>query len=108
MCVYLESPGNKLLGLVGSIISCIYVWPIDGVYKDALKHVENKAMYALMYDFYVLNKPLSLDSSLTARSTVSNNPGLTIMSAGRVRALCLHYTAFTIFLHFVALIMISL
>ena len=47
MYVYHESPGNELSGLVGSVVRCIYSWPIEGVCKDASKHVENEAVYRI-------------------------------------------------------------
>ena len=80
MCKYHESPGNKLLRLVGSVISCVCSRPIKGACNDASKHVKNEAVYALMYDYFILNKPLLLDSSLITRSIVSINLGLTITS----------------------------
>ena len=79
MYMYHEPPGNVLLGLVGGIVNYVCDWPIDGVYRGVSICIENEATYVLMYDFYVLNKPLLLDSAFTnTRSTVPNGPGLTI------------------------------
>ena len=76
MYKYPESPVRVLLGLVEGIVSCVYVWPIDGVDGDASKRVESEAMSVLIYDICEINKPFSLDSCFTVRSTL-NDPRLT-------------------------------
>ena len=73
---YHESPGSVLLGLAGGIVCHICDWPIDGVDRDASIHVESEATNVLIYDIYVLNKPLLLDSCFAIRST-PNEPWLT-------------------------------
>ena len=67
---YHESPVSMLLGLVGGIVSCVYDWSINGVDRDALKRVESEATSVLIYDICEINKPFSLDSCFTVRSTL--------------------------------------
>ena len=74
---YHESPGSVLLGLAGGIVSCVCDSPIDGVEGDASIRVESEVTNVLIYDIYVFNKPLLLDSRFTTRST-PNEPWLTI------------------------------